>query len=323
MNANSAHPYENPSGLTNLIEIGRSWSSRSRSRARSAGWQRISARAGCSSRRCSSSGSARPRSRSAFELAGNPRRSHAGSRRQHGGQGGALRARSIGLFAASTTGTSTGAVIAAHDSFTPLGGAVPLVNMMLGEVSPGGVGSGLYGMLVFALLARLHRRSHGRANARVPRQEDPGRGDEARRRSTSSSSRSVILAFAASGASSRAQRRRSSTPVRTGCRRSSTPSRPRRTTTAPRSAGSRATPTGTTRRSVWRCSSAVSCSSSRCSPIAGSLARKQPVPATAGHVPDRDAALRRPARRGGGHRRRSHVLPRRSPSARSWSSLGR
>jgi K+-transporting ATPase ATPase A chain len=57
------------------------------------------------------------------------------------------------LFAASTTGTSTGAVDAAHDSFTPLGGAVPLVNMMLGEVSPGGVGSGLYGMLVFALLA--------------------------------------------------------------------------------------------------------------------------------------------------------------------------
>ena len=57
------------------------------------------------------------------------------------------------LFAASTTGTSTGAVDAAHDSFTPLGGAVPLVNMMLGEVSPGGVGAGLYGMLVFALLA--------------------------------------------------------------------------------------------------------------------------------------------------------------------------
>jgi K+-transporting ATPase ATPase A chain len=58
-----------------------------------------------------------------------------------------------GLFAASTTGTSTGAVISAHDSFTAFGGTVPLVNMMLGEVSPGGVGAGLYGMLVFALLA--------------------------------------------------------------------------------------------------------------------------------------------------------------------------
>ena len=53
----------------------------------------------------------------------------------------------------STTGTSTGAVNSAHDSFTPLGGAVPLVNMMLGEVSPGGVGAGLYGILVFAILA--------------------------------------------------------------------------------------------------------------------------------------------------------------------------
>ena len=58
-----------------------------------------------------------------------------------------------GLFAASTTSTSTGAINAAHDSFTPLGGAVPLVNIMLGEVTPGGVGSGLYGMLVFALLS--------------------------------------------------------------------------------------------------------------------------------------------------------------------------
>ena len=57
------------------------------------------------------------------------------------------------LFAASTTGTSTGAVIAMHDSFTPLGGMVPLFLMQLGEVVPGGVGSGLYGIVVFALLA--------------------------------------------------------------------------------------------------------------------------------------------------------------------------
>ncbi|MGZ8602951.1 MAG: potassium-transporting ATPase subunit KdpA [Actinomycetota bacterium] len=56
-------------------------------------------------------------------------------------------------FAASTTGTSTGAVIASHDSMTPFGGGVVLVNMMLSEVSPGGVGSGLYGMLVLAVLA--------------------------------------------------------------------------------------------------------------------------------------------------------------------------
>jgi len=58
-----------------------------------------------------------------------------------------------GLFASSTTGTSTGAIDAQHDSFTPLGGAAPLVNMMLGEIDPGGTGSGLYGMLLFALLS--------------------------------------------------------------------------------------------------------------------------------------------------------------------------
>jgi K+-transporting ATPase ATPase A chain len=58
-----------------------------------------------------------------------------------------------GLFAASTTGTSTGAINSQHDSYTPIGGAAPLVNMMLGEVDPGGTGSGLYGMLLFALLS--------------------------------------------------------------------------------------------------------------------------------------------------------------------------
>jgi len=58
-----------------------------------------------------------------------------------------------GLFAAITTDASCGAVNAMHDSFTPLGGMVPLVNMQLGEVVFGGVGTGLYGMLVFAIIA--------------------------------------------------------------------------------------------------------------------------------------------------------------------------
>jgi potassium-transporting ATPase potassium-binding subunit len=52
-----------------------------------------------------------------------------------------------------TTDTSNGAVIAFHDSFTPLGGMIPLINIELGEITPGGVGSGLYGMLVFAVVA--------------------------------------------------------------------------------------------------------------------------------------------------------------------------
>ena len=58
-----------------------------------------------------------------------------------------------GLFATITTDASCGAVNAMHDSFTPLGGMVPLVNMQLGEVVFGGVGTGLYGMLVFAVMA--------------------------------------------------------------------------------------------------------------------------------------------------------------------------
>jgi potassium-transporting ATPase potassium-binding subunit len=57
------------------------------------------------------------------------------------------------LFATVTTDTSCGAINASHDSFTPLGGMVPLVNMMLGEVVFGGVGSGLYGALIFVILS--------------------------------------------------------------------------------------------------------------------------------------------------------------------------
>jgi K+-transporting ATPase ATPase A chain len=57
------------------------------------------------------------------------------------------------LFATVTTGASCGAVNAMHDSFTPLGGLVPLFNMLAGEVVFGGVGAGLYGMLMYAVLA--------------------------------------------------------------------------------------------------------------------------------------------------------------------------
>ena len=56
------------------------------------------------------------------------------------------------LFSAGTTGTGTGAVVAMHDSFTPLAGLVPLFNMLLGCISPGGVGAGLYGILIVAVI---------------------------------------------------------------------------------------------------------------------------------------------------------------------------
>ncbi len=58
-----------------------------------------------------------------------------------------------GLFAGPTTGTSTGAVSCMHDSFTPIGGLMPMLHMMLGEISPGGIGVGLSGVLVLALLS--------------------------------------------------------------------------------------------------------------------------------------------------------------------------
>jgi K+-transporting ATPase ATPase A chain len=58
-----------------------------------------------------------------------------------------------GLWAGSTTGTSNGSVNSMHDSFTPLGGGIPLMHMMLGEVSPGGVGVGLNGLLIMAILS--------------------------------------------------------------------------------------------------------------------------------------------------------------------------
>nr|WP_221244218.1 potassium-transporting ATPase subunit KdpA [Cryobacterium roopkundense] len=57
------------------------------------------------------------------------------------------------LFATTSTLTSTGAVNSMHDSYTALGGMMPMLNMMLGEVAPGGVGSGLYGMLILAVIA--------------------------------------------------------------------------------------------------------------------------------------------------------------------------
>jgi K+-transporting ATPase ATPase A chain len=154
-NANSAHPFENPTGFTDLFEIlallaipfaltyafGRLVGDQRQ------GWAVFAAMFVFW---IASVGLA-----SAFEIHGNPKVEALGTTDAGNYEGKEVRfgPAASGLFAASTTGTSTGAVNSAHDSFTPLGGAVPLSNMMLGEVSPGGVGAGLYGMLVFALLA--------------------------------------------------------------------------------------------------------------------------------------------------------------------------
>jgi hypothetical protein len=76
------------------------------------------------------------------------------------------------LFATITTDASCGAVNGMHDSFTPLGGMVVLINIMMGEVVFGGVGSGLYGMTHLRRALGLHRRPHGGPHSRVPGQED-------------------------------------------------------------------------------------------------------------------------------------------------------
>ena len=151
LNANSAHPYENPSGLTNLLEMwallmipfALTFTFGRLAKDQRQGWVLFAAMfvlwIGAAA------------AAMALELHGNPQIQATGGNME--GKEVRFGPAASGLFAASTTGTSTGAVISSHDSFTPLGGAVPLVNMMFGEVSPGGVGSGLYGMLVFALLA--------------------------------------------------------------------------------------------------------------------------------------------------------------------------
>ena len=97
-----------------------------------------------------------------FEQGGNPRLAALGvdstaSATQPGGNMEGKEARfgvaSSALWAVATTAASNGSVNSMHDSYTPLGGAVPMLLMQLGEVVFGGVGSGLYGMLIFAILA--------------------------------------------------------------------------------------------------------------------------------------------------------------------------
>jgi potassium-transporting ATPase potassium-binding subunit len=161
-NANSAHPYENPTALSNFVQMlsiflipaalvfgfGRMVGDRRQ------GWALLAA---MTVMFVVMAIFVAPQ-----EQAGNPLLSPLGvdqatSPLQPGGNMEGKEARfgiaASTLFAAITTGASCGAVNAMHDSFMPLGGAVPLVLIQLGEVVFGGVGSGLYGMIVFAMLA--------------------------------------------------------------------------------------------------------------------------------------------------------------------------
>jgi len=161
-NANSAHPFENPNGFTNNFEIflelwipfglavmfGR-WVGNVKQGLAIGGAMALVL--------VGATGIA-----AGAEQAGNPALTNVGATQaststQAGGnmEGKAVRFGPIysAEFAASTTGTSTGSVDSSHDSFTPIGGMVPMVLIQLGEITPGGVGAGLYGMLMFAVIA--------------------------------------------------------------------------------------------------------------------------------------------------------------------------
>ena len=164
-NANSAHPFENPTAFSNLIEMlsiftlgaGLIYMVGNMAGDTRQGWALYGAVAlvfVIGAVICLGA-----------EQAGNPAFNHLGvnqsvneySLAQPGGnmEGKEMRfgIGSSTLFATVTTDASCGAVNSFHDSFTPIGGMVPMVNIQLGEIIFGGVGSGLYGLIVFAILA--------------------------------------------------------------------------------------------------------------------------------------------------------------------------
>ncbi|MGN6302202.1 MAG: potassium-transporting ATPase subunit KdpA [Angustibacter sp.] len=147
-NANSAHPFENPTALTNLVEIfllllipfalTRTYGILVGDRRQ--GWAVLGLAGGLWAVGVAAA------TASEVAAAAMPGGAMEGKEQRFGVWASAL-------FAGSTTGTSTGAVNSMHESFSPLGGGSVLTNMLLGEVSPGGVGSGLYGILVLAIIA--------------------------------------------------------------------------------------------------------------------------------------------------------------------------
>jgi K+-transporting ATPase ATPase A chain len=161
-NANSAHPFENPSPLTNLIEsvmilaipFGLAWMFGRMVGNPKQGLAVVGAMAFVLLLGVAVAAPAEKIGNPAFTKLGVSQTSDASS------PGGNMEGKEVrfgpilsGLWATVTTDTSTGAVNSFHDSFTPLGGLVALIDMQLGEITPGGVGSGLYGMLIFAVLS--------------------------------------------------------------------------------------------------------------------------------------------------------------------------
>jgi K+-transporting ATPase ATPase A chain len=156
LNANAAHPFENPNPLTNFLSMvlvfaipaGLTWTFGRMAGDQRQGWALFGAMsflffAGVTAAYWA-------------EARGNPIVTRLGVAPGLGNMEGKevrFGVANSALYATVTTAASCGAVNAMHDSFTPLGGLVPLFNMQLGEVVFGGVGAGLYGMLVMALLS--------------------------------------------------------------------------------------------------------------------------------------------------------------------------
>jgi K+-transporting ATPase ATPase A chain len=161
-NANSAHPYENPTGLTNLVQMLLIFSlgaALTNVFGRMVGDQRQGWAIFAAMAVLFIAGAA---AIYVAEAPGNPAFAalhidQGASALQSGGNMEGKEVRfgiaNSSLFAAITTDASCGAVNAMHDSLMPLGGLIPMVNIMLGEIIFGGVGSGLYGMLLFAIVA--------------------------------------------------------------------------------------------------------------------------------------------------------------------------
>jgi K+-transporting ATPase ATPase A chain len=158
--ANSAHPYENPTPFTNFFEMilifaipsGLTYTLGRMTKSQGHGWAVWSAMTALFLVGLTAAYWA--------EARGNPQFAGVDQTASAVQSGGNMEGKEVrfgiansALFATVTTDASCGAVNSMHDSFTPLGGMVPLVNIMLGEVIFGGVGSGLYGILVFVILA--------------------------------------------------------------------------------------------------------------------------------------------------------------------------
>jgi potassium-transporting ATPase potassium-binding subunit len=160
MNANSSHPFENPTPFTNFLEMfsifiipaGLTYTLGRMTGSQRHGWAVFAAMAFLFFAGVTTAYWAESR--------GNPLLSGVNQQPSITQSGGNMEGKEVrfgiansALFATVTTDASCGAVNSMHDSFTPLGGMVPLVNIMLGEVVFGGVGAGMYGVLVFVVLA--------------------------------------------------------------------------------------------------------------------------------------------------------------------------